>query len=194
MPPKTNAERAAEFRHKRQKLGLRLLQFHVRDPGDADYRLQCERAAEAVRVAVGPRTVSGVKEPLPDIRELRKTLRGKVLRLSPPSRRRDRDNLLLCLQSDLFHATVNVIVVPLLEPSRMIESELRAFVRVDSAAGHQPMVACLDQIDTIHEHEIGAIEGALTEADMDRIDHALLVVMGLTQRLPRRKISEETSS
>ncbi len=194
MSPKTNAERAAEFRQRRQQLGLRLLQFHVRDPGDSDYRLQCVRAAEAVRAPTGARTVSGTKEPLPNIRDVRKTLRGKVLSLSQPSRRRDRNNLLLCLQSDLFHATASVIVVPLIEPSRMLESELRNLVRVESAAGHQPMVACLDQIDTIHENEIGAVEGALTAADMDRIDMAILVVLGLTQRLAPREKPEEPSS
>lgn len=193
MPPKTVAERAAELRQRRQQLGLRLLQFHVRDPGDADYRMACLKAAEVVRMPEGVRTVSGAKEPLADIREIRKTMRGKVLSLSHPSRRRDRDNLLLCVQSDLFHVTSSVIVVPLKVPSRMTESELRVFVRTATASGYQPMVACIDEIDTIHENEVGAVEGVLTEADMDRIDHALLVVMGLTQRLARRAKSETPS-
>lgn len=193
MPAKSGSARVADFRKRKRQLGFRLLQFYVRSPDDPEHQTECMRASESARASIGARAVSGTKEPLADIREIRKTMRGKVLSLSQPSRRRDRDNLLLCVQSDLFHATASVIVVPLQAPSRMTESELRVFVRTATASGYQPMVACIDEIDTIHENEIGAVEGVLTEADMDRIDHALLVVMGLTQRLARRAKSETPS-
>lgn len=87
----------------------------------------------------------------------------------------------LVVQSDLFAAIPSVLVLPMTTDQRPSAALFRLAVEPNPRNGLEfPSDVMVDKIQSISKAKIGKRIGALAKEEMDRVDSALRLVLGLS--------------
>lgn len=105
--------------------------------------------------------------------------RGDVVKVAHGSGATGKPRPAVIVQSDIYLDTPSVLIVPL--SSDLTElAGLRPVIEPDSHNRLRlPSMAMVNVVAAVPRGRIGGVVGAMTAADMARIDVALMIVMGL---------------